>query len=256
MKGPIGLVVALLLGVLAAALNWVYLEGKTRQVRSVSFLGIREGAAIRPGDEIQDADLVEVRIPELHTGKLKDYVYFYDDRETLKGFRATRPYLGGELLRREDFRTPPPELRLAKGQLLAWLSVDSRSFVPELVNPGDRVTFIVPTATPRAALQPTPVDAGDGTGAPAAAPAPMASNVEMIGPFVIAAIGSRLGSAEVSRAARGRGMSDYELGIVVKNEGTDAEPRLEAKAARLAELSRRVGNQGIGVLLHPSTEAR
>lgn len=256
MKGPIGLVVAISLGVLAAALNWVYLDGKTKQVRSVSFLGIREGAAIRPGDEVADADVVEVRIPEMHAGKLKDYVFLYEDRETLKGFRATRPYQGGELLRREDFRTPPPELRLAKGQLLAWISVDSRSFVPELVNPGDRVTFIVPTNAPRAALQPIPADAGDGTAPPTAAPPAAPSSVEMIGPFVIAAIGNRLGSAEVTRAARGRGMSDYELGIVVKNDGTEAEPRLEVKAARLADASRRAGNQGIGVLLHPAAEAR
>lgn len=255
MKGPIGLIVALLLGVLATALNWVYLEGKTRQVRSVSFLGIREGVSIRPGDEIREADLVEVRIPEMHAGNLKSYVFAYDDRETLKGFRTTRAYQGGELVRHEDFRTPPPELRLEKGTMLAWVSVDSRSFVPELVNPGDRVTFLVPTTPPRAGLQPVPTDNGDGTNPPTAA-APVAANVELVGPFVIAAVGSRLGSAQVSQAARGRGMSDYELGILVKNEGTDAAPRLEAKAAKLADLSRRAGNQGIGILLHPTAESR
>lgn len=256
MKGPVGLIVALLLGGLATALNWVYLENKTRQVRSVSFLGVREGAAIRPGDEVPEADLIEVRIPEMHAGKLKDFVFLYEDLETLKGFRSTKAYTGGELLRREDFRTPPPELRLARGQLLSWITVDSRSFVPELVNPGDRVTFLVPAAGARLSPAPAPVPAAPDDGDPAVAPAATPSNVEMIGPFVIAAIGSRLGSAEVSRATRGRSTNDYELGIFVKNEGTDAEPRLEPKAARLAELARRAGGQGVGVLLHPDPEAR
>lgn len=253
MKGPVGLIVALLLGVLGAALNWVYLESKTRQVRSVSFLGLREGAALRQGEEVQDADLVEVRIPEMHAGQLKEFVFLYDDRETLRGFRSNRAYQGGELLRREDFRTPPAKLKLGKGQLLLWITVDSRSFVPDLVNPDDRVTFLVPTAA-RAA--PTPAaDPGDGSVPPASAPL-TATGVETIGPFVVAAVGGRLGSAEVSRATRGRGTNDYELGIYVKNEGTEAEPRLESKAARLAEASRRAANQGIGVLLHPAGEAR
>ena len=70
MKGPLGVIVALLMGILATALNWFYLENKTRQVRSVSFLGVRESAEIRPGDEIEDSNLAEVRIPEMHAGKL------------------------------------------------------------------------------------------------------------------------------------------------------------------------------------------
>ena len=268
MKGAAGLVVALLLGMLGAALNYVYLDNKTRQVKSVSFIGVRDDVKIRPGDQLKDTDLIEVRIPEMHVGNLKTFVYLWQDRETVQGIRAIRPYQGGELLRREDYRTPPPELKLGKGQMLVWIAVDSRAFVPDLVNPGDKVTFLLPAL--RGGPTPAPVnqqlkpeDPNDPTGAPAPtapgiAPAgPVGGGgVEALGPFVIAAVGNRLGSAEVSRATIGRTVSDFELGIYVKNEGTDLAPMIEARAMRLIELSRRSGNQGIGVALHPRTEEK
>lgn len=261
MKGAAGIVVALLLGLLGAALNYVYLDNKTRHVKTVSFIGLRDEARIRPGDPLKEDDLVEVRIPEMHVGNLKKFVYLWPELETVKGIRAIRPYQGGELLRREDYQTPPPELKLPKGQLLVWVPVDNRSFVPDLVNPGDRVTFTVPTLrTPTLSPPPRPAatDGAEGDAAPEPAGAPLppppridVPNVELVGPFVVAAVGSRLGSSEVSKAVVGRSVSDFELGIFVKNEGTDSDPRMEAKALRLIELSRRAGNQGIGIVLHP-----
>ncbi len=252
MKGAAGIVVALLLGMLGAALNYVYLDNKTRHVQTVSFIGLRDDARIRPGDPLKEDDLVKVSIPEANVGNLKKFVYLWQEVETVRGIRAIRAYQGGELLRREDYRTPPPELKLAKGQLLVWVPVDNRSFVPDLVNPGDKVTFTLPTLRTNAPAARLPVDlANPGDPAVSAPAAAEPTNLELVGPFVIAAVGSRLGSTEVSKAVVGRSVSDFELGIYVKNEGTDSDPRMEAKALRLVELSRRVGNQGIGVLLHP-----
>ncbi|MFM7845078.1 MAG: hypothetical protein ACKOBW_02775 [Planctomycetota bacterium] len=261
MKGAAGLIVALLLGLLGAALNFVYLTNKTRQVKTVSFIGIKPDTRLRVGDALKEGDLVEVRIPEMHAGNLKEFVFLWQDLETVKGIRAIHPYAGGELLRREDYRTPPPELKLTRGQMLVWVAVDSRSFVPDLVNPRDRVTFVVPLVRPGTPtpVAPNPNTAGAAAGNPlgAAAGSEPAANpqVEMIGPFEVAAVGNRLGSAEVSRASAGRGGNEFELGIVVKNEGTESAPRMDAKAMRLVELSRRIGNQGIGVLLHPRGDA-
>jgi hypothetical protein len=241
---------------LGAALNYVYLDNKTRHIETVSFIGLREEARLRPGDPLKEEDLVEVRIPESNAGNLRKFVFLWQDLETVRGIRAIRAYQGGELLRREDYRTPPPELKLAKGQLLVWVSADNRSFVPDLVNPGDRVTFTVPSSrgpTPavRPAVVPNADDPGADPGPAATATRVDSGNIELVGPFVIAAIGSRLGSAEVSKALQGRSVNDFELGIFVRNEGTDAEPRMEAKALRLIELTRRVGNQGVGIVLHP-----
>lgn len=260
MKGAAGLIVALLLGLLGAALNFVYLTNKTRQVKTVSFIGIKPDTRLRVGDALKEGDLVEVRIPEMHAGNLKEFVFLWQDLETVKGIRAIHPYLGGELLRREDYRTPPPELKLNRGQLLVWVAVDNRSFVPDLVNPRDRVTFVVPTVRPGtagvAAPNPNTAAAGNNPLGTAASSDPAANpSVEMIGPFEVAAVGNRLGSAEVSRASSGRGGSEFELGIVVKNDGTESAPRMDAKAMRLIELSRRVGSQGLGILLHPRGEA-
>jgi hypothetical protein len=258
MKGAAGIVVALLLGLLGATLNYVYLDNKTRHVKTVSFIGLRDEAKLRPGDPLKEEDLVEVRIPELHVGNLRKFVYLWQDLETVKGIRAIRPYQGGELLRREDYRTPPPELKLSRGQLLVWIAVDNRSFVPDLVNPGDKVTFSVPTSrAPTPAVRPMLPPGGGAPTLPqggadeGTAGRVEPAGIELIGPFTIAAVGSRLGSAEVSKAVVGRSMNDFELGIYVRNEGTDSDPRMDAKALRLMELSRRSSNQGIGVVLHP-----
>lgn len=256
MKGAAGIAVAVMLGLLGAALNYVYLDNKTRHIETVSFIGLREEARLRPGDPLKEEDLEEVRIPSQKAGNLPKFVFLWQDLETVRGIRAIRAYQGGELLRREDYRTPPPELKLAKGQLLVWVTADNRSFVPDLVNPGDRVTFTVPSTrgpTPavRPALAPGAEDVGADPAAGQAVPRVESGSVELVGPFVIAAIGSRLGSAEVSKALQGRSVNDFELGIFVRNEGTDADPRMEAKALRLIELTRRVGNQGVGIVLHP-----
>lgn len=260
MKGAAGIIVAVLLGMLGAALNYVYLDNRTRHVKTVSFIGVRPDVKLKVGDPLKESDLTPVPIPEMHAGNLKDFVYLWQDLDTVKGIRAIHPYQGGELLRREDYRTPPPELKLTKGQLLVWIAVDSRSFVPDLVNPRDRVTFVVPTVRGPAPLATSTIPSSEPPtpGKPGPIPAPDTSaaaqgnpNVELVGPFEIAAVGNRLGSAEVSRATMGRSVSDFELGILVRNEGTDAAPRMDSKAMRLIELSRRAGNQGIGIVLHP-----
>lgn len=238
MKGAPGIVVALFLGLLGAVLNWVYLDSKTRDVDSISFLGIREGTSIRVGDPFRQQHFVPVRIPRGHAKHLEDFVYLYKDEATIVGTPATRAYQGGELIHREDYVTPSAKLVLKKDEILFWISVDPRSIVPELIVPGDRIWFYFPnlnrTVTRAAAdvgLEPETI----------AAPA-----VEDIGPFTVKTMGNRMGRVEVMRANRQSPAQEQKIGIVI--DQTDAE-----EMARFEKLKERVltGNdRNVGISLH------
>ncbi len=144
MKGMQGLVIAGMLGLLGVALNWIYLHGKTKDIKTVTFLGINSAATIEAGEVIKESHLAPVAVPEMNSGNLKEFVYLYQDRDSIVGFTATRRYEGGDLIYREHNRRPPPEITLDKGQKLIWIPANSSSFVPALVDPGDTIEFVVP----------------------------------------------------------------------------------------------------------------
>ncbi len=224
MKGAPGIVVAIFLGLLGAVLNWVYLDAKTKDVDSVSFLGVREGASIQVGEPFRHQHFIEVRIPRMHARHLEDFVYLYKDEATIVGTRATQAYRGGELIHREDYVTPSSSLALKKDEMLFWISVDPRSIVPELIVPGDRIRFDFPNvnrSVTRSALE-----AG-------LEPAVVPQAFEEIGPFTVKTLGNRLGRVEVMRANRQSPAQEQKIGIVINQ--TDAE-----ELARFDKLRERV----------------
>lgn len=241
MKGMQGLIVAGLLGVLAVALNWIYLVGKTKDKDEyIKFLGIKSGVSIAPGQIIRDDQLQAVPVPKDYAENLKGTAYLYEERAIVVGMTATAERKAGDLLYREDYRTPPIELKLEPGEMLIWIPVNSASFVPELVNPGDRINFIVPL------YRDSPVPAAsDGSGA--AAPARHLVETKPIGPFRVGSLGSRLASREVARAHRLSSSQERLVGIVIKKTET-------LEMDRLAELQKYVlsrdyrGDIGVALL--------
>ena len=243
MKGAYGLIFALFLGLLGGVLNWVYLENKTRDVASVSFLGIREGATVAPGQPLTGRHFVEVRIPERHAKNLQDFVYLYEDRATLEGSPATRNYEGGELVYRADHRTPPAELKLDNNEEMFWVPVDSRSFVPSLVNPGDRITFVVPVYANRTARPTTgSLDVAEDVAEAVAGP-----TIE-IGPFRVKSLGDRLGTLDVMKASRRAPTQERQIGIVVDI----TKPEEVERAKRLRDRLATGDYRNIGIILHSS----
>lgn len=225
MRGAPGIVVALFLGLLGAVLNWVYLDNKTKDVDSISFLGVREEASIQVGEPFRHQDFVEVRIPRGHAKHLEDFVYLYKDEATIVGTRATQAYRGGELIHREDYVTPSSKLVLKKNEILFWISVDPRSIVPELIVPGDRIWFYFPNVNRTVARAAGDVGIDpDGIVPPA---------VEDIGPFTVKTLGNRLGRVEVMRANRQSPAQEQKIGIVI--DQTDPE-----EVARFDKLKERV----------------
>jgi len=238
MKGMQGLIVAGLFGIVGIAFNWIYLQGKTKDIASISFIGVKSGVTIEPGQVIKEEHLEAVNIPEKHGGNLKEYVYLYKDRGTVVGITATRGYQGGDLMYRQDYRTPPPELRLAETEKLIWIPVNSNSFVPELVDPGDRIEFIVPVYESQS------VPAANAAG-PVKVEAIRPARTETIGPFRVGSLGSRLASRDVAAGNRIRSSHERLVGIVINT----ADPKEMDNASRLQAKVLSGDYQNVGVAL-------
>ncbi len=262
MKGAPGLVVALLLGVLGLAMNFLYLRSKASQVESLSFIGVRQGTVIKAGDMFEEFMFEEVRIPKMHAGNLLNYVYQYKELPLVVKTRAAHDYREHELLSRREARTPPPELKLGRGQLLVWVGVDTSNFVPDLINPGDRVSFMlsVPhSQLPTPAIRPDedgPLPGGSSGGSSGGSPPAslMDGDAKRLGPFVVAAIGSRIASHDLARANQLGATGGNVIGIYAPYTGDDDNPILDAKTTQLLELLRKHPNLKAGVILHPRVE--
>jgi len=226
MKGLTGLVIAGILGVLGIVLNWYYLETRSNQLEMVSFLGIKDGVAIENGQAFREGDFVEVAVPKKHAEQLRDFVYLWEDRDSMLGVRATQEFGGGELLFRDDYRTPQRSLALRPNERLIPITVSERS---PLLEPGDEISFWFPLGP-----------GGDASG-----------TTQQIGPFRLGAIGNQIGSREVNQAYRVPVMQGNLLQIVVRVEGDRFEQKAEALLERLSQSD---GRQ-VKVIMHPRTDS-
>ena len=237
MKGATGLIVAVFLGLAGAVLNWFYLDSKTRDIQNMSFVGIKEGVTLKAGEVVRRDQLEEVPIPERFGKKLIHVVHPWSDVSTIIDRPVAREVPGGQLFFRHFSTTPPRELELAQNEVHYVVTVDSGSVVPDLINPGDRITFVVPSARE----QPTPA----GQNSPDRNRSPL-SVVEHIGPFRVKSMGSRLGSIDVNRANRLSTSQERQIGVVVNM--TDPAEKLQ-----LEKLQQRISygeSRNLQVLLH------
>lgn len=244
MRGIQGLAIAGFLGLLGLTLNWVYLQQKTKDVKTDVFIGIRDGVDLQPGDIIKEEHLMPVSVPVANSiaGNLKQSVYLFERVSSVVNNRATRRMRGGELYFRDDFVTPTKELELEEKQRLIWVPVDSSSFVPSLVDPGDQITFILPV-DPASRTRSVMVD---GPGLTPSGDEGVA-DAEFIGPFTVKSLGNRLSSMKIASANHSTSVQERQVGIIVNVEGT----KFEAKAMKLLDRLQNTNSRNIKVSLHP-----
>ena len=244
MKGAPGLLIAIGLGIVGAFCNWLYLANKGKQLEMVDFIAIAEDVKINPGDKFNEAHFMTLSIPQNAVGNLDKVAVFWKDRATVVGEPATKSYSPGEILLQRQIRTPPEmdikKLLMADERLL-WIPVDTRTFVPSLVNAGDLVSFIIPRTS-----MPTPVAEGDEN-----AEKRPPSSTELIGPFRILALGNRLGSQEVQRAAGITASQENVMAVAVKIAGGE----FDEKGQKILDNLRTTNFQQVQVILHPAPDA-
>jgi len=249
MKGVHGFLLAIALGVAGALFNYAYLASKLPDVEMVGFVGIESDAEVARGERLLKEHLMEVEIPRAHVGNLADVAVPYSSVNSVIGSRVWRPLPGGSLLLDEDLDTPPAELKLGPDEGIIWIPVDTRSTVPSLIVPGDRVSFLIARsriATPTLADdpesdEPQPIPESRGPAGP----------IETVGPFTVLSLGNRLGSLEVLRAARMPLTQEHVVGIRVD---LDQKRELMADAQHLVELLNASGNRPVGIMLHGRPE--
>lgn len=245
MKGIYGLLLAIALGLVGAGFNYLYLQNKAGQIEMVHFIGVRLDRDLPEGHRLTEADLVKVGIPKPYVGNLEQFALRDTAWSSVIGQAIVRPKPGGSLLLADDIRTPPAELRLEPNEVLLWIPVDTKSFVPSLLNPGDRVSFLIS----RAVLPPVPAspmadDMAESTEATFPQPT---DQVEIVGPFTVASVGSRVGSAEVFRATRLPASHENVIGIRVT---LDSQGKVPAEVVRLKQLLDATGYRPVAVMLH------
>ena len=196
MKGATGLIVAVFLGLAGSVLNWFYLDSKTRDIQNMSFIGIKDGVTLKPGEIVRREQLEEVPIPERFGKKLVHVVHPWSDVSTIVDRPVSREIPGGQLYFRHFSVMPPRELELEANEVHYVVTVDSGNLVPDLINPGDRITFVLPAIS----REPQPTPAGQLSG-PDRNQSPL-TTVEHIGPFRVKSLGNRLGSVDVNRGNR------------------------------------------------------
>ena len=206
---------------------------------------IGENVKINVGDKFKEGDFMPVKIPRMNVGNLDTVAVHWQDRNTIYGEPATKSYSPNEILFQKQIRTPPEmdvKKLLAADERAMWIQVDTRTFVPQLVNAGDNVSFVVPRM---GGSFPTPAEGGDAGGEKPA------SSTELVGPFRILALGNRLGSQSVQIASGTMPSQENVITVAVKIIDGDFEP----KTQRLLEVMKMTNNQQLQVVLHPSPDA-
>jgi hypothetical protein len=243
MKGMPGLAIALILGVLAAGLNWFYLDRKARDFDKVNFVAIAPETLIHPGETFAASHFIAMPVPEVAARKLEAIAVLWKDLDTVVGMNAVREFSGDELLLRKDLETPPAELELAENERALWIPVDQKNFIASLVTPGDEVDFLLPrTSVSSSAAAPT----GEGALTPTAAATP-AGRTELIGPFKVLSIGNRLGKTNVLNAARLPQLQENIITVRIKMSGSF----VDEDAQRLLNALQATNYREVGLLLRP-----
>jgi len=261
MRGIRGLILALAAAAVGGICNWAYLANRAPQKKPVSFIGVKDGVALNLGDRLTAEHLEEVQIPQQWVGNLRSFARLYEELGSVVDSRVSRPVIGPALLLQQDTVTPPPDLKLTgPNEVLLWVPIETRGFVPSLIVPGeDLVSFVVFSG--RSIMAPPPgkpeeVEPGaEKSGVPATGPTPTlapGAGHETVGPFKVLALGNRLARTDTSRAARQQVLQENVIGILAKMENG----KLEARAARLLTLLEATGFRQVWVAKHARQTAK
>jgi len=239
MKGAQGIMIAVALGVVGFVCNWLYLEGQASGDQMVQFVGVAQDARVNQGDVFQDEHLTPIPVPRKYQGSLAQVAYRWSDRNLVIGQKASRTMAtdGTELVLHPDLTTPAASdinETIADNERVMWLPVDSRTFLPQHVDPGDQVSFRIP-------------EFGSSSGSQR----PTAGSGEIIGPFRILALGNRKGRRNVRQAAGLASGAENVIAIAVQIE--QSTRKLEVRAETLAGIVATNNFQGVQVLLHKRT---
>jgi len=276
MKGIQGLIIAIGLGIAGAILNFAYLVTKSQELEMVDFIGVRPDVTINRGDRLKEDAMQKVSLPRNAAGNLDKFAFPYTALGSVKNEIVHRTLEGGTLVMRSDIKTPVQDLSFGQNtppgveERAMGVPIDSKKVVPSLITPGDLVSFVVPrwvSATPipaegrpggaessggsasgkPEAIRPIPAAGMFGGAGPAAS---SSGDVDLIGPFKVLSLGTRVGSAQVAQAFKVTTVQENVMMVLVRIENGKLDPQ----AVKLLRLMEQSEFRPLGYLLHPRTQ--
>jgi hypothetical protein len=112
--------ISILLGGLAAALNWMWLSAE-----KVPPMFVATSAEVLEGDILSDELLMAIPVPG-NREQLRSALIPYENRSVLFGSAAPRPYLRGDVIFQRDLEVPNQRIRLQSIGPFQLVSVGSR----------------------------------------------------------------------------------------------------------------------------------
>ncbi|GAB4153250.1 MAG: hypothetical protein Tsb009_29570 [Planctomycetaceae bacterium] len=229
MKGLQGLAIAAAMGVVGAVCNWFYISQRAADLEKVDFIYVKADAKVNAGDKLKESHLGRVSIPKKFLGNLQRVGVLWRDRKTAVGVTVHRSFTADELLLQSDLTTVPQK---SLSQLLGLneraqpVQVDATTFIASNFNPNDYVYFSEPPGT--GGLDPAKVNVED----------------MEVGPFRIIAVGDRLGSRDIARAA---GMRESRGNILTVPLKIDKDGKYDKKSQKLLALLAKSRGKGLSV---------
>ena len=150
MKGFSGLMIAAILGLAGAVCNWLYLQQASNTLGKKSFMAIKPDVNLNIGDVIREEHLQQIDLPGSAAGNLETVAPQWSAKAAVIGQRANRIFLGGEIILEMDLAAPAQQQMaksLQQDEVAFWVPIDPRSVVAEQINPGDLVSFEIPSVT-------------------------------------------------------------------------------------------------------------
>ncbi len=276
MKGIQGLIIAIGLGIAGAILNFAYLVTKSQELEMVDFIGVRPEVTVNRGDRLKEDALQKVSLPRNAAGNLDKFAFPFSAMGSVKNEIVHRTLEGGTLVMRSDLKTPVQDLSFGQDtppgveERAMFVPIDAKKIVPSLVSPGDLVTFVVPRwvsgpsgpaegksggaessggsdpAKP-GAIRPIPAAGMFGGAGPAAS---SSGDMDLIGPFKVLSLGTRVGSSQVAQAFKVSTVQENVMMVLVRIENGKLEPQ----AVKLLRLMEQSDFRPLGYLLHPRTQ--
>jgi len=253
MKGIQGLAVAIVLGIVGASLNWAYLYSRSKDFVTEAFIVVKPDVTVERGERLSEDHLEPLYVPLQAVPSFDRFAVRYADRRTVTGMSVWRTLRGGYLLLQDDLKTAPHELNFGKRsptgteERAVGIPVDTKSFVPSLVNPGDMISFVASRGRAGGPTLAPPRPETGGPPKPQPGPGSADDGLDIIGPFKVLSLGNRLGSSEVMRAAKIPQTQENVMTVLVRIDGG----KLEQQAARLLKLVETTNSRPLAILLHP-----
>jgi hypothetical protein len=227
MNPLVRLVAPLTLGVVAAIINWIVVEGRTS---ATPYVRIRQ--EVRAGETIERGALGRVDLPG-DPGDLRATLIPYGDADVVIGTRAQRDLFPGDLLLWQDATRPDAAIPAEADERILPIDLGGVAVETSLLYPGSQLDFWIAPPPSFATATAGAAATGDEMELQVAVD-PEKADYRLIGPFRILSVGNRFvqGPTGDDRRQSGSRGNERVISVAVK---VQPDGRYDASSQQLLD---------------------